>query len=128
MVVSDKGDWVVDPDWEEERTARATFGVGWGFGAGLGVVSEAGGKTKGEETVWFEAEGEFDEEDVSYRRVSLFALPPFLLFLLLRLKMLTLAPSALLSRLAGYPRPHPFPLSCPRNPRPHPVKSGAFVR
>ena len=63
MAVSEQGQWVVDPDWEEERTARARFGVGWGFGAGLGA--EVGGGKKGEEVVWFEAEGEFDEDDVS---------------------------------------------------------------
>lgn len=63
VAVSEQGQWVVDPDWEEERTARARFGVGWGFGAGLGA--EVGGGKKGEEVVWFEAEGEFDEDDVS---------------------------------------------------------------
>lgn len=68
VVVSEQGNWVVDPDWEEERTAKATFGVGWAFGAGLGVKSSPDGgegARKGEEVVWFQAEGEFDEEEVS---------------------------------------------------------------
>lgn len=57
--------WVTDPSWTEERTAGARFGVGWAFGAGLGEASPSGKKPAGEEVVWFEADGAFDEKDVS---------------------------------------------------------------
>lgn len=81
MVLNQEGAWVVDPDWEEETNATASFGVGWGFGAGLGVKSSKDGgegERKGEEVVWFEAEGVFAEEEVSsVRRPTRLSFSPF---------------------------------------------------
>lgn len=61
------GQWMVDPDYDEERSAVAVFGVGWAFGASLGV--EKGEESK-REVVWLESDGDFDEDDV--RPTSLF--------------------------------------------------------
>lgn len=56
------GSWVVDPDYDEERSATAVFGVGWAFGAAVGV--EAAEDGAGREVVWLESDGDFDEDDV----------------------------------------------------------------
>jgi exosome complex component RRP46 len=69
IAVSPGGEWVVDPSFEEERQARAVWGVGWAFGAGMGVGSEEGKKKEsGNEVVWFEGWGEFDIDEVSFGR------------------------------------------------------------
>ncbi|CDZ98731.1 Exosomal 3'-5' exoribonuclease complex, subunit Rrp46 [Phaffia rhodozyma] len=58
--------WVVDPTFEEERSAVAIFGVGYAFGASFRVAAEEGKLIEGgESVVWFEGEGEFDEEDIT---------------------------------------------------------------
>jgi len=61
------GQWVLDPNYDEERAATAIFGVGWAFGAALGVEK---GDGAGREVVWLESDGDFDEDDV--RSVSIF--------------------------------------------------------
>lgn len=55
------GHWVLDPDYAEERAATAVFGVGWAFGAALGVEN---GENAGREVIWLELDGDFDEDDV----------------------------------------------------------------
>lgn len=62
------GELVVDPTLEEESSARARFGFGWAFGAGITSVQKGDmGEEEEEEEgelVWIEAEGEFTRQEM----------------------------------------------------------------
>lgn len=56
VALTAEGEYLVDPTLEEESSARARFGFGWAFGAGIASVKGQEGEG---ELVWTEAEGEF---------------------------------------------------------------------
>lgn len=62
LALTSDGAMLVDPSLNEETSARARFGFGWAFGAGISSKKHEGGDEEAEEEaelVWTEAEGDF---------------------------------------------------------------------
>lgn len=61
---------LLDPTFDEERQAKASFVIAWAFGQGLATNRDESGKDPEAECVLMESEGAFDQIQVSLTSIS----------------------------------------------------------